>query len=118
MQIQLNTDNHLVGSEDLALRVDAQLRQSLQRFADRVTRIEVHLNDINSAEKSGDDKRCMLEARLRGREPTSVTHHAPTVELAVSGAAEKLIRALDRVLGKLDAGRRGGDARPTGEDVA
>jgi ribosome-associated translation inhibitor RaiA len=111
MQIQLNTDNHLVGSEDLALRVDAQLRQSLQRFADRVTRIEVHLNDINSAEKSGDDKRCMLEARLRGQQPTSVSHEAPSIDLAVSGATDKLVRALDKVLGKLEAGRRSSEDR-------
>jgi hypothetical protein len=110
MQIQLNTDNHLVGSEDLALRVDGQLRHALQRFADRLTRIEVHLNDLNSADKSGDDKRCMLEARLRGLQPMSVTHEAPTVELAVSGATDKLVRALDKVVGKIDSARRGGEA--------
>jgi ribosome-associated translation inhibitor RaiA len=111
MQIQLNTDNHLVGSEDLALRVDASLRQALQRFSERITRIEVHLNDLNSADKSGDDKRCMLEARLRGQQPMSVTHEAPSVDLAVSGATDKLVRTLDKVLGKLEAGRRG-EERP------
>jgi len=114
MQIQLNTDNHLVGSEDLALRVDGQLRQALQRFADRITRIEVHLNDTNRPDKSGDDKRCMLEARLRGLNPASVTHEAPSIELAVGGATDKLVRALDKMMGKRDAGRRGGEA-PDGE---
>jgi ribosome-associated translation inhibitor RaiA len=106
MQIQLNTDNVLVGTEDLSARVEAELQQALGRFADRVTRIEVHLNDSNGPDKTGEDKRCMLEARLRGQQPTSVTHHAPSIELAVSGAADKLVRALDRVVGKLDAGRR------------
>jgi ribosome-associated translation inhibitor RaiA len=115
VQIQLNTDNNLAGTEDLALRVDAELRQSLQRFEDRLTRVEVHLNDSNGADKAGDDKRCMLEARLRGHQPVSVTHHAPSIDLAVSGASQKLARAIDRMVGKLDASRRS-DARPA-DDV-
>jgi ribosome-associated translation inhibitor RaiA len=115
MQIQLNTDNHLVGSEDLALQVDGQLRHALQRFSERITRVEVHLNDVNSGEKSGDDKRCMLEARLRGLNPMSVTHEAASIDLAVNGATDKLVRALDKVVGKLDASRRSGEATPGGD---
>jgi ribosome-associated translation inhibitor RaiA len=104
-----------VGSEDLALRVDGQLRQALQRFSDRITRVEVHLNDTNSADKAGDDKRCMLEARLRGLNPMSVTHEASNIDLAVSGATDKLVRALDKVVGKLDASRRTGETPPAGD---
>jgi ribosome-associated translation inhibitor RaiA len=111
MQIQLNTDNNLAGTDDLSRRIESQLQKSLQRFADRLTRVEVHLNDDNGTDKSGEDKRCMLEARVRGLQPTSVTHHAPSVDLAVSGASDKLVRALDRLLGKLDSGRRT-DAKP------
>lgn len=108
MHIQLNTDNHLVGSEDLALQLEGKVRAVLGRCADRITRVEVHLNDLNSDKASGDDKRCMMEARVAGRQPMSVSHEAPTVTLAIDGASDKLARALERVFGKLDADRRNG----------
>ena len=63
MQIQLNTDNHLVGSDDLALQLEAEVRTAPVRFADRITRVEVHLNDLNSDKAGSADKRCMMEAR-------------------------------------------------------
>ena len=116
VQIQLNTDNHLAGSEHIALQLEADVRQALGPFTDRITRVEVHLADINGERPGGDDKRCMIEARVAGREPTSVSHQAPTVALAVEGAANKLARSLDRVFGKLDADRKNG-ARPADDDA-
>ena len=108
MQIQLNADNRLVGSDELAVQLDGKIHGALDRFTDRITRVEVHLNDLNSGKSSGDDKRCRMEARVVGRQPVSVMHAAPTVALAIDGAADKLARALDRVFGKLDADRRSG----------
>jgi len=112
MQIQINTDNHLIGTDDLALAVDATVRRALSRFAGRLTRIEVHLNDVNS-DKGGPDKRCVMEARARGRRPISATHQAPSIALAADGAAEKLARALDRTFGKLDDRRADHKLVPT-----
>jgi hypothetical protein len=42
-----------------------------------------------------------MEARIAGREPVAVTHHAEALTKAVEGASDKLKRALDTVLGKL-----------------
>ncbi len=111
MQIQINTDNHLIGTDDLALAVDATVRRALSRFTSRLTRVEVHLNDVNS-DKGGHDKRCVMEARARGRRPISATHLAPSIALAADGAAEKLARALDRTFGRLD------DRRPDHEPAS
>ena len=108
MQIQLNTDHNVMGSQELASRVEDEVRSSLSRFADRITRVEVHLNDLNSNKIGGDDKRCMMGSRLAGRQPMSVTHEAPTVAQAMDGASEKLLRALDRTFGKLDSDLRSG----------
>ena len=47
------------------------------------------------------DKRCLLEARLAGREPTSVSDLALTVEQAVTRAAHKMVSLLESELGKL-----------------
>lgn len=106
MQIQLNTDHNITGSERLAELVQAELEDTLGRFSEHLTRIEVHINDIDGERQGGDDKRCMLEARFAGHQPVSVTHNAPEIMIAVAGAAEKLERALDRMMGKLEAPRR------------
>jgi hypothetical protein len=45
--------------------------------------------------------RCMMEARLEGRQPLAVTHHAQTLGQAVDGAADKLCRLIDSTLGRL-----------------
>lgn len=103
MQIQINTDRNIGGDERLAEHVEGVVRDTLSRFADQITRVEVHLADVNASKSGQDDKRCMLEARLAGRKPTAVTHLAGSVAEAVSGAADKLARAIDRELAKLDA---------------
>lgn len=86
MQIQLNSDKHITGSPGLQERVEQILEQELKHLSDRVTRIEVHLNDVNSGKAGDDDKRCQLEARLAGTNPISVEHRAENVELALRGA--------------------------------
>lgn len=103
MQIQVNTDRHIQGGENLHERVQAMVADAVSHLRDRITRIEVHLSDENS-DKGGDrDKRCMLEARVGGLKPIAVTHQAETLALAIDGAAEKLERALENALGKLSS---------------
>jgi ribosome-associated translation inhibitor RaiA len=74
--------------------------------SDRITRVEVHLSDQNGDKSGQDDKRCMLEARLEGRQPTVVTHHAASLDEAVDGAADKLKRFLESTLERLEDARR------------
>ncbi|MEA5473439.1 HPF/RaiA family ribosome-associated protein [Synechococcus sp. CCY9201] len=103
MQIQVNTDKNISGHEALAQSVETTLNHTLARFTDHITRLEVHLSDENSTSKSGPvDKRCLLEARLAGRQPTSVSDQSTTIDQAVSGAAHKMVRLLESELGKLD----------------
>jgi len=106
MQIQLNTDHHIVGSPQLQERVEQMLTDELKHLADALTRIEVHLNDVNSGKSGEDDKRCQLEARLAGMPPVSVEHRAATLELAINGAAAQLSKVLQRTLDKADTNRK------------
>jgi ribosome-associated translation inhibitor RaiA len=101
MKIQLNTDDHIDGTEALASEVSATIEQALHRFSEHITRVEVHLSDQNGGKSGPKDQRCMLEARLEGRQPVTVTEHAATLEQAVHGAAQKLARLLDSTLGRL-----------------
>lgn len=103
MKINLNTDNHIPADARMVEHVETVVQGALSRFEGRITRVEVHLSDVNS-HKSGDgvDKRCVLEARPAGQQPVAVTEDAENVAQALSGAAQKLKRALDTIFGKLD----------------
>jgi ribosome-associated translation inhibitor RaiA len=101
--IQVNTDSNINGNKELAQQIKTVVRNSLERFDGQITRVEVHLSDENSDKKFGtEDKRCLLEARLARLHPLAVSHHAATMELAVDGAVNKLMRSIDATLGKLD----------------
>ncbi len=101
MQIQINTGNNIENNKRPAQRAEEVVRTSLDRFGEKITRVEVHLSDENSDKKAGTkDKRCLLEARLAGLQPISVAHQAATMDQAVVGAVEKLKRSLDSTLGR------------------
>ncbi len=101
MDVLVNTDNNVLGDEALVQDVEGTVRRALSHFTDRITRVEVHLSDENSHKHGADDKRCVMEARIAGRQPTVVTHNAPDLARATTGAADKLKRALDTVFGKM-----------------
>ena len=110
MQIQMNTDGNIEGHEALATQVSSVVESALNRFSDHITRVEVHLSDENSDKKGGnDDMRCVMEARLEGRQPIAVTHQAATVDQAVDGAADKLTRLIESTLGRLHDHRESQD---------
>ena len=102
MQVQVNHDNHVRIGEEVAERLKRVLESSLSQFADRITRIEMHLGDENAGKHGDSDKRCMLEARMSNLQPIAVTHHAETLQLAIDGALERLDHALSHAIGKLE----------------
>ena len=102
MIIQVNTDSNIEGRRELGQQIETEVGNSLKRFGERITRVEVHLSDEDSEKKSGtDDKRCLLEARLAGLQPLAVSHQAASMKQAVDGAVEKLKRSLEKTLGRL-----------------
>lgn len=102
MQVLVNSDHHIVGGEGLTERVQGVVEGRLERFQARITRVEVHLNDLNGNKLGERDKRCMMEARVGGMKPIAVSHEAPTLTEAIHMAADKLERAIEHTLGKLD----------------
>jgi hypothetical protein len=69
-------------------------------MSDHITRVEV-LTDESGSKSGKNDKRCMMEARLEGRQPIAVTDEAATPDLDVDDAAHKLARLIEHTLGKL-----------------
>lgn len=101
MQVQVNSNHTVHTGESFERWANTELNESLSRFKDDITRIEVHMSDENSDKVSTDDKRCMIEARLAHHEPLAVNHHAASQDEAFRGASEKLKRVLESTLGKL-----------------
>ena len=101
MKIQINSDNHIEGREELAEQAEATVGNTLGHLAEHITRVEVHLSDENGAKGGAHDKRCMMEARLEGHQPIAVTDVAETIDQAIHGAAEKLKRSVDHLFGRL-----------------
>jgi ribosome-associated translation inhibitor RaiA len=101
MIVQVHTSSDVEGGERLSTEVEGVVANAVGRFADRISRVQVHLGDQNSSAKSGgNDKRCMIEARLDGAAPIAVTELAATIEQALNGAADKLERSIDSHLGR------------------
>lgn len=100
MKIQINTDGNIESNERLAAHVTRTVESALARNSDRVSRVEVHISDVNSNKSGYEDKRCMMEVRIRGSHPIAVTNRAATLDQAVDGAADKLASLIESTLGR------------------
>src|SRR5690606_19189745 len=88
-------------SAELNSYIENTLSEELKRFSVAITRVEVHLSDENGGKKTANDKRCLLEARVSNHQPVVVTHHANSVSQAFDGASDKLLRALENMVGRM-----------------
>ena len=102
MQILVNTDNHIEGSEELTRQTEATVRHALERFGNQITRAEVFFADEDSEARSTErDKRCLIEVHVAGLKPIAAGERGDTVEQALNAAADTIEETLDRTLGRL-----------------
>jgi hypothetical protein len=87
---------------DVVPFAESEITHRLGRFEASITRVELHLRDINGA-RGGVDHRCSVEVRLAGRDPIVVDATEVDGISAVRAAVGKAQRAVDRILAK--AGR-------------
>ncbi|WP_373492441.1 HPF/RaiA family ribosome-associated protein [Parasphingorhabdus sp.] len=106
MDFQFNSDNNIEGTSDMADRVEARIRERLARFDSRLTRIAVHVRDIDGATDGPDGVEASIEARPAGGQPIAVSDRADVPETAVNRALKKLVARLDSEFGKMDRVRR------------
>ncbi len=102
MKIQVNTDKNIEGSEAFSAQIEEDLAGALTRFENRLTRVEIHLSNESAGRTTGDDFRCLIEARPAGMDPITVTHHAATLDETIRGATDKLETLLTNKFERLE----------------
>jgi len=101
MKIQFNTDKAIKGDKKHEGYFTCLIGDGLERYESHITRIEAHLSDENGNKEGINDMRCILEARIKGRQPIAVTCEVTTLEEAISCAIDKLTASLETILGRL-----------------
>ncbi|MFA6298842.1 MAG: HPF/RaiA family ribosome-associated protein [Nocardioides sp.] len=100
MKVHLHTDHHVVVDAELGARIEANVGDRLARFADHLTRVDVHLT--RRAAETGSGVRCSIEARPPGLRSIAVTHEAPDASAAIDGAVAKLLTTLGHAVERLE----------------
>jgi ribosome-associated translation inhibitor RaiA len=104
MQIDVTTDNHVEGGEALVDHVQTVVKNSLARFGNRVTWVEVHLGNENSRKSGG--AWCGIHAKLAGLNTMNVDARADYLHVAIDAAANKLLHAIDHAIGKKEISKK------------
>ena len=102
MKVHLHTDKHVFVDAELVERIEANVEAELARYAEHLTRVEVHVSDDSAGKRTGADVRCLIEARPAGRAPIVVTQQSREVASALDGAVVKFAAALDHTFGRRD----------------
>jgi len=100
MNILINTGHNIQGNKTLITKFSSTIKSALSRMSDQITSVQVHLKDEDDDKKGKNDKRCMIEAHLEGRQPIVVIDHAATLNQALDGATGKLISMIESILGR------------------
>ena len=107
MQIQINTDNTIEQHEPLTAHAESVVQETLSRFSAHISRVVVHLGETSDSKSSSGNHRCMMEARIEGHPPIATSDHAASLHQAIQGAAEKLKRAIESTLGRINDSGKG-----------
>lgn len=97
MQIEIESE-HIDITDALEQHVRDKLATIDRRWGERLTRIQMHLQDVNGPDKGGVDKHCVFEARVAGIDPVVAETTAADAYDAIGRAANKLARALEHAI--------------------
>lgn len=101
MIIQVNSDKNINVSESFIAKITEVLNDSLARFDEFITRLEVFLADENSGRQGSNDKRCTIEVRIKGLDPEAVTATSDNIDVAFKQATDKVSQLLRNRTDKL-----------------
>jgi hypothetical protein len=100
LKIQVNSDKTIAVDARLTRFVEGEVSRVLGRFAIRLTRVEIHLSDVDNKKTGKADKRCLVEVRPAGARPLSASANATKLASAVTQALGKMRRSLTTFFGR------------------
>jgi ribosome-associated translation inhibitor RaiA len=100
MKILINSDSSIAMNAKLAKYIVGQAAELLDRFSDRLTRVEIHLSGIGKGKGGKVDQRCRVEARAARMKPLVASARSKEMQTSVNQALRKMVRALNTSLGK------------------
>ncbi len=100
MKIQVNSDKTIAVDARLTRFVEGEVNRVLDRFAIKLTRVEIHLSDVDNKKTGQADKRCLIEVRPAGARPLSASAKATKMASAVGEALGKMQRSLATFFGR------------------
>jgi ribosome-associated translation inhibitor RaiA len=106
MTIQFNTDKTIKWDERHEEHFTTLITEGLKRYSSHLTRLEIHLSDENGAKDGFNNIRCMMEARMEGRQPIAATAEANSEESAIKDATNKLSASLKTIIDQLTEHKR------------
>lgn len=101
MEVRVTTNHNIEGSEALNKYIGSEIKEKLGRFDEYLTKIEVHLADETSQKKTPDDKRCILQANVKGRPSIVATNHGNSIDEALGKSLSTLKDSLDAYVTQL-----------------
>lgn len=99
MHIDIHTHGFSL-TPGLREHVEKRLAYALSHIGDSIMRLTVRLSDINGP-KGGDDKRCLIELRLKKASAVVIEDVEADLYVAIDRAAERAARTLSRRLARL-----------------
>ena len=96
---------HLDVSPSLAEYVTHRIEHSLDRFEERILRVDVRLEDISGPHGPG-TKRCHMEVHLAHRDPVIVDQKHSDIYTAADKAGARLKRTVRRQINRIRDARR------------
>ncbi|MBL7719612.1 MAG: HPF/RaiA family ribosome-associated protein [Flavipsychrobacter sp.] len=103
MIVQINTDNNAHLSEGSREQFTETIKSDLNRFAEHLTRVEVHFSDENGPKDGTDDKKCLLEARLEGLQPIAASANGRDFSSALDAALDIMKKNIAKTREKLSS---------------
>lgn len=116
MHIDIHTHGFTL-TPGLREHVRKRLAYALSHAGNSITRLTVRLSDVNGP-KGGDDKRCLIEARLKQVPAVVIEDVEADLYVAIDRAAERAGRTLARRLARQRAFAPGVPVAPEAPEAA
>ncbi len=109
-----SADKHPIHIKPGNLQTSAAIEQwvrrkvsgTCRRFGASMTAVEVHFEHINGPRHGGESVRCVMEARVNGREPVAVSARAEDLYVAIDLASRRLEVAVGRAVDRKETRAR------------